>query len=98
MKRFLLLYAGPAPIGATHEGWPEWLERAGAALVDSGSPMRDGCVVRADGSVAEDAGRLHGYGIIEAADRDAAVELVRDHPLWRSGSEYTIELFEVPRR
>jgi hypothetical protein len=23
---------------------------------------------------------------------------VRDHPLWRSGDEYVIEMFEVPRR
>lgn len=98
MKKFLMLYAGPAPDGAIHEGWPEWLDQVGDAIVDSGSPMRDGCVVRADGSTDDDPSPLRGYGIVEAQDRAAAVELLRDHPLWRSGPQYSIELFEIPRK
>jgi hypothetical protein len=39
-----------------------------------------------------------GYRMIEAEDRDRARELLRDHPLWRSGSEYVIEVFEVQKR
>jgi hypothetical protein len=31
-------------------------------------------------------------------DRDRALELLRDHPLWRSGSEYVIEVFDVQKR
>jgi hypothetical protein len=29
---------------------------------------------------------------------DEALELVRDHPLPAAGPEYTIELFETPRK
>ena len=99
MKRFLLIYSGPpTPPDASHAGWPEWFERLGDALVDAGSPMTNGVVVRPDGSTTEDAARLNGFSIIQAADRDAARELVRDHPLLAPGSEYTIEMFEVPRK
>lgn len=41
---------------------------------------------------------MNGYGIVEAEDRRAAVELLRDHPLLALGGEYVIEVFEVPRR
>jgi hypothetical protein len=99
VKRFILLYNGPpAPLGHSHEGWPEWFDKIGEALVDVGSPMANGVVVRADGSTSKEAARLRGYGLIQAEDRNRAVELVRDHPLFAAGSEYTIELFEVPRK
>lgn len=98
MKRFLLLYSGPPPDDATHEGWPDWLDRMGDAIVDAGSPMRGGFVLRADGSTHDTTTSLHGFGVVEAADPDGVVELLRDHPLWRSGPEYTIEVFEVPRK
>ena len=64
---------------AAHEGWPEWFGKLGDALVDMGSPMKNGAVLRAE-------------------DRSDALELVRDHPLLALGPEYTIEVFEVPRK
>jgi hypothetical protein len=97
MKRFLLLYKGPpTPPGASHEGWPEWFKSIGDALVDVGSPARNGVVVRADGSTSDATG-LNGYSVIQAEDRSKALELVRDHPLLALG-EWVIEVFEVPRR
>jgi hypothetical protein len=99
MKRFLVLYNGPpAPPDATHEGWPEWFGNLGAALIDLGSQMTNGVVVHRDGSTSDDTSSLSGYCIIEAEDRTKALELVRDHPLLTLAGEYTIELFEVPRR
>jgi hypothetical protein len=99
MKRFLLLYNGPpAPPGASHEGWPEWFRGLGDALVDVGSPMRNGVVVHGDGSTSDAPSPLVGYGLIQATDRDEALELLRDHPLLALGSEYAIEMFEVPRK
>ena len=98
MKRFLLLYTGPpTPPDASHEGWPQWFEKVGAALVDLGSPMANGVVVRSDGSTSDDAAPLNGYSIIEAADRTDALALVQDHPLLRRG-QHAIELFEIPKR
>ena len=99
MKRFLLLYKGPpTPPDASHQGWPEWFRAIGDALVDLGSPTVNGVVVRADGSTSDDPSGLNGYCVIQAEGRSEALDLVRDHPLWRSGDEYVIEMFEVPRR
>jgi hypothetical protein len=99
MKRFLMLYSGPpAPPGPSHEGWPEWFTKIGDALVDVGSPMKNGVVLHADGSTRDEAAPLRGYGLIQAEGTDEALELVRDHPLFAAGAEYTIEMFEVPRK
>jgi hypothetical protein len=98
MKRFLLLYSGPpTPPDASHKGWSAWFRGLGDALVDRGSRMVDGVVVRGDGATSEPPATLTGYGIIEAEDRDAAVDLVRDHPILQVRG-YAIELFEVPSR
>jgi hypothetical protein len=98
MKRFLLLYSGPpAPPNPSHRGWPQWFARIGDALVDLGSPAKDGTVLHADGSTRDAAG-LNGYSIIQAEGRSEALELLRDHPLLSLGGGHTIQLFELPKR
>jgi hypothetical protein len=98
MKRFLLLYKGPpTPPDASHEGWPEWFKSIGDALVDVGSPARNGVVVHADGSTSDDAIGLNGYSLIQAEGMSEALDLVRDHPLLELG-EWVVEVFEVPKR
>jgi hypothetical protein len=99
MSSFILLYNGPAtPPGASHEGWPEWFQRAGEHLVEMGSPMTNGFVVHSDGTATETATSFNGFSIIRAEDRDEALDLVKDHPFLASGDEYTIEAFEVPNK
>jgi hypothetical protein len=98
MTRYLLLYTGPPPADPTHEGWLDWFDTIGDALVDAGSRMRNGFVLRSDGSRSDVTSPPLGYGIVEAEDRGRALDLLRDHPLWRSGDDYAIEAFEVPRR
>jgi hypothetical protein len=98
MPRFLMLYTGPRPQNPTHEGWPDWFEAIGDALVDAGSPLRNGFVLRSDGSTSDPTSPPLGYGIVEAEDRGRALDLLRDHPLWRSGDDYAIEVFELPGR
>jgi hypothetical protein len=99
MMRFVLLYSGPpTPPDASHEGWPEWFGKIGDALVDLGSPTANGFVVHADGSTSGHPRGLNGYSIVQAEDRGAALDLVRDHPFLALGSEYTIEVFEAPKR
>jgi len=99
MKRSLLLSSGPltAP-DASHEGWPEWFNKIGDALVDLGSPMANGFVLHGDGSTSDRASTSNGYSIVQAEDRREAIELVRDHPFLMLGGEYTVEVFEVPKR
>ena len=36
--------------------------------------------------------------VVHADDRSEALDLVRDHPLLALGSEYAIEVFEVPKK
>ena len=99
MKRFLLLYTGPpTPPDASHEGWSEWFTKIGDALVDLGSPMTNGFVLGGDRSTSDDAESLNGYSIIQAEDRSKALELIDDHPFLAIGKQYSIEVFEVPRR
>src|SRR5918999_1899754 len=98
MKRFLLLYKGPpTPPDASHEGWPEWFRSIGDALVDVGSPAKNGVVLHANGSTSDAAG-LNGYGVIQAEGRSEALDLLRDHPLLALGGDWVIEVFEVPKR
>jgi hypothetical protein len=99
MMRFLLLYSGPpTPPDASHDGWPEWFSKIGDALVDLGSPTANGFVVHGDGSTSDHPRGLNGYSIVQAEDRGAVLDLVRDHPLLATGSDYTIEIFEAPKR
>ena len=98
MKRFLLLYKGPpTPPEASHEGWPEWFDGTGDALVDLGSPMVNGLALHGNGE-RDDATSLNGFSIVQADDRDGVLDLVSDHPFLQLGSDYAIEVFEVPRK
>jgi hypothetical protein len=97
MKRFLLLYNGPPPPPqASHEGWPEWFDKIGDALVDRGSPMVNGFALRGDGSTSDETTSLDGFSIVEAEDRARVLDLIADHPFALYGGEYTIEVFELP--
>ena len=99
MTTYMLLYVGP-PTGpdASHEGWPEWFQSLGDRLVDVGSPMTSGFVVRGDGTNADAPASLNGYSLIRAEDRNAVHDLLRAHPLLAAGSPYRIDVFEVPRK
>lgn len=96
MKKFMLLYKGPAtPPDATHQGWPEWFQKVGTALVAIGSPMSNRAVVPSGGQITD----LNGYSIIQAETIDDAVRLVQDHPyLAQGGNDYSIEIFELPKQ
>jgi hypothetical protein len=67
------------------------------ALVDAGSPVRNGFALHADGATGDAANRPLGFSLVQADDRTHALELLRDHPLWREGGEYAIEVFELPK-
>jgi hypothetical protein len=99
MPSYMLLYNGPpAPPDATHAGWREWFHSLGYKLVDVGSPMREGFVVGSDGTISDTPTSLRGFGIIRAEDREEVRDLLRTHPLFDAGAEYTIEVFELPAK
>jgi len=97
MKKYILLYKGPAtPPGVSHEKWPAWFAKIGGNLVDRGSPMTNGFALRSDGSESDSTSSLNGYSIIQAEDRNAAKQMVKDHPyLALEGDDYSVEVFEL---
>lgn len=104
MKKFILLYKGPATpmdqmtpeLGQKQKAaWQTWMDKVGDTLVDMGSPMANGQSVVDDGSVGT-ATDLNGYSIIQAEDMEAAVELVDGHPfLVDKTGQFSVEVFEL---
>lgn len=104
MKKFILLYNGPAtpPEKMTKEmgekimeGWKNWTGRVGSAIVDIGAPMANGQAVVDDGSHGT-ATMLNGYSIIQADDMDGALKLVDGHPfLSDKTGKFSVEVFEL---
>jgi hypothetical protein len=104
MAKFIYLYRGPAPdmSDPTPEQGSEraaafgaWMEKAGPALVDVGSPFGPSTSVRDDGTEGP-AGDLIGYTIIEADDLAAAKALTDGLP-FLAGQEGScaVEIFEL---
>ena len=91
MPKFLVTYHGagaPAPEEAQQAmaAFMAWASSAGAALADPGAPLGPARTV-SSGSVTDGAadGPLTGYSILQAADLDSAMDLVKDHPFVSRG-------------
>ena len=104
MAKFIYLYRGPATSmsdltpeqGAERmAAFSAWMEQAGAALVDVGSPFGTSASVRDDGTEAA-AGDLTGYTIVEADDLAAARALTGGLPfLSGRDGKCAVEIFEL---
>lgn len=104
MKKFIILYNGPATPAeqmppeqskAIMEKWAEWMGKIGDAMLDMGQPMANGEAVIDDGSAGK-ATELSGYSIIQAQDMEAAKKLVEDHPFLSDKSgKFSVEVFEL---
>lgn len=104
MKKFILLYKGPAtpmdqmtPEQSEKQkaAWGEWLGKVNDALTDIGAPMAAGKAVVDDGTTTA-ASDLNGYSIVQAEDMDAALQLVDGHPfLSDKTGEFSVEVFEL---
>jgi hypothetical protein len=104
MPKFMYLYRGPAPStsGLTPEqgaaraaAFSAWMEKAGPALTDVGSPFGAKASVRDDGTEGT-AGDLTGYTIVEADDLVAAKALTHGLPfLADSEGKCAVEIFEL---
>ncbi len=106
MKRFMLLYVGPATPAeempperrqAIMEEWQAWMTRVGPALTDMGAPTAGGVAVVDDGTIGT-ATQVNGYSFVEAEDLEAAKRLVDDHPFLSDESgRFSVEIHEVLR-
>ena len=85
----------PAQAAERNAAFGAWMERAGAALVDVGSPFGVSASVRDDGTEGP-AGDLIGYTIVEADDLAAAKALTDGLPfLSGSDAKCAVEIFEL---
>ncbi len=88
MPKFVLAYHGKPDVNSPEDGakmmadWKAWMAGLGAAAIDPGLAVGPSKTVLSNGSVAEDGGTnpLSGYTVIEAADMDAAIKMVRGCP------------------
>lgn len=102
MTKFLVTYHGggaPTPEQAQEvmAAFMAWASATGEALVDPGAPLGPAKTVTA-GSVADGPadGPANGYSIIEAADLDSAVALVKGHPFVGRGGSLQVSTAALP--
>ena len=77
--------------------WGQWFESNGASFVDMGNPIAMVKTVSNDGVVDGGPNPLTGYGLVEAADIDAAAAIAKDCPIisLSNGSVQVAETFEI---
>ena len=102
MPKFLVTYHGmgePAPEQAQQAmaAFMAWASSVGGALVDPGAPLGPAKTV-SSGSVSDGPadGPMGGYSVVEAADLDSAVELVKDHPFVGRGGSLQVSTAALP--
>lgn len=104
MARFMMLYKGeatdiadmaPEEVEAVMAKWTAWMESAGSAITNIGTPFGPASSVVDDGS-AGTALSLTGYTIIKADDMAGARALTDGHPYLSEGKgNYAVDLFEL---
>jgi hypothetical protein len=92
MPRFLVTYhAGDMPqdpetIAQARHAFTQWATKTGAALADSGAPIRSATTISSDGiHDGAPAGPFMGWSVVEAENGNAAVRLLADHPFISRG-------------
>ena len=103
MPRFLVTYHGGG-MPESEEGRQQamaafgaWISATGQALADPGAPLGPSRTVSAS-SVTDGAapGPFNGYSILEAADLDTALDLVRSHPYVERGGSLQVSEAVAP--
>ncbi len=84
----------PAQIDAVMGAWNAWAGKVGDGMVDFGTPLGGGVRVSADGN-SPSTREVAGYSIIEAENREAALELAAAHPHLTMPGGCEIEVHEV---
>jgi hypothetical protein len=104
MPKYMIVYKGDATAAAdmTEEQqaevmakWGAWMEAAGSAIADIGTPLGDATSVVDDGSTGT-AVSMSGYSIIEAGDMEGAKRVIDGHPyLSDRNGDFAIDIYEM---
>ena len=104
MKKFLVIFGStvsardqmmnvtPEQAKVGMQMWMTWLQNAGKAVVDPGSPLGDTAQVAA-GKATATSSSIGGFSIYQAESRDALAALLADHPHYHAPGA-TIEIHE----
>ena len=98
MNKYLLVYHGGGmpeteeAREATMAAWGQWFAELGAAVIDGGSPTGPSVTVESDATVRSGGGSnpASGYGLIEAANIEAAAEMAKGCPILASGGSVEV--------
>jgi hypothetical protein len=98
MPSYLITYHGgpglpadPEAARQMHAAFQAWVGEVGAGMRDPGAPLGGAKTVSAAAEVdGQTAAPIGGYTIIEAANLDGAVMLVRSHPLLTRGGSLQV--------
>ena len=95
MSKFLVTYHGSQPPADAAQAeqiraaFGAWLAEAGGAVADPGAPLRSGTLVSNGSPMPQVA--IGGYTVIEAADIDEAVKVLRSHPFVARGGTLQVD-------
>lgn len=101
MTKFLFVYHGGNQPESPEEGekvkkaWGDWFESMGDSVIDSGAPVGNAWTVHRSRIVTSDGGNnpASGYSIIQAKDRESAIELAKGCPVIDANGD--VEIAEV---
>jgi len=76
------------------EAWMAWAQKCGDKLVDFGTPLANGVMLKPDGGSQSSESQVCGYSILQAEDLEEAKQLLRGHPHLEWNSACAIEVHE----
>ena len=100
MAKFLFVYHGGSEhpeeeCEAVMQAWNDWFDGMGEAVIDAGAPVGNNWTVHRSRIVTSDGGNnpATGYSLIQAEDREAAIELAKGCPIIEANGD--IEIAEI---
>ena len=95
MSRFLVTYFGgsapsdPEQAATIAKAFGQWLGEAGKAVIDPGAPLKPATQV-ANGVPAPRV-TIGGYSVIEVANLEAAIQVLKTHPFVARGGTLQVD-------
>ena len=103
MAKFLVTYPGTnmphdaESMAKARDAFMAWAQKAGPALPEPGAPIAAAITVSSEGSTEGAAdGPFNGWSIVEAADMDAAAQVLEGHPFIGRGGVLQISQPAAP--
>ncbi|RYU09462.1 YciI family protein [Nocardioides iriomotensis] len=84
----------PAQIDAVMQQWNDWAGKVGDGMVDFGTPLAHGTRVTPEGT-SDSTREVVGYTLIEADNKEAAIELAKVHPHLNMPGGCEVEVHEA---